>query len=194
MFTDKGLKNWFSSSHWCYYAWLFLKSVIYCTFCYANILFCYQAPNRTLEDRILQVNPLLEAFGNAKTGINDNSSRFGKYLEMTFTANGKITGACLSEYLLEKSRVISQARLLFTFYVLEYFFWDTIYYGCAHFELEARFWKPVLFAILLAFLYYSVFQFCITVFLNFAEHVKYFNNFKMFLMINNWYEINKCFL
>ena len=51
-----------------------------------------QAANRNLEDRILQVNPLMEAFGNAKTIINDNSSRFGKYLEMTFTAHGKVTG------------------------------------------------------------------------------------------------------
>jgi hypothetical protein len=51
-----------------------------------------QAPNRTLEDRILQVNPLVEAFGNAATVINENSSRFGKYLEMTFTNNGKVTG------------------------------------------------------------------------------------------------------
>ena len=55
-------------------------------------LLLLQAPNRTLEDRILQVNPLVEAFGNAKTVINDNSSRFGKYLEMTFTSNGKVTG------------------------------------------------------------------------------------------------------
>jgi myosin-3 len=45
-----------------------------------------------LEERILQVNPLMEAFGNAKTVINDNSSRFGKYLEMFFTENGTVTG------------------------------------------------------------------------------------------------------
>lgn len=68
-----------------------------------------QAPNRDLEERILQVNPLMEAFGNAKTVINDNSSRFGKYLEMLFTTTGTVIGAKITEYLLEKSRVISQA-------------------------------------------------------------------------------------
>ncbi len=55
-----------------------------------------QAANRDLEDKILQVNPLVEAFGNARTVINDNSSRFGKYLEMTFTSNGKVTGGMYS--------------------------------------------------------------------------------------------------
>jgi myosin-3 len=55
------------------------------------------------------VNPLMEAFGNAKTIINDNSSRFGKYLEMIFTKNGRVIGAQINEYLLEKSRVVSQS-------------------------------------------------------------------------------------
>lgn len=68
-----------------------------------------KAPNKYLEDKILQVNTLTEAFGNAKTGINDNSSRFGKYLEITFTKTGKVTGSKLSVYLLEQSRVVSQA-------------------------------------------------------------------------------------
>ncbi|PVD37741.1 hypothetical protein C0Q70_00342 [Pomacea canaliculata] len=69
-----------------------------------------KAENRKLEDRILQVNPLMEAFGNAKTVINDNSSRFGKYLELFFTSStGTVMGAKITEYLLEKSRVINQA-------------------------------------------------------------------------------------
>ncbi|XP_042858977.1 myosin-IIIb-like [Penaeus japonicus] len=69
-----------------------------------------EAPNRNLEDKILQVNPIMEAFGNAKTGINDNSSRFGKYLELTYTRLGKVTGAKISVYLLEQSRVVHQAK------------------------------------------------------------------------------------
>ncbi|KAJ7354826.1 TRAFAC class myosin-kinesin ATPase super [Desmophyllum pertusum] len=73
-----------------------------------------KAGNRTLEEKILQVNPLMEALGNAQTVINDNSSRFGKYLELHFTSNGALTGGILSEYLLEKSRVVSQSSYLQT--------------------------------------------------------------------------------
>ena len=51
----------------------------------------------------------MEAFGNARTGINDNSSRFGKYLDVTFNRSGMVTGARLSVYLLEQSRVVHQA-------------------------------------------------------------------------------------
>lgn len=69
----------------------------------------FQANNRTLQEKILLVNNLVEAFGNACTVINDNSSRFGKYLEMRFTPTGAVMGAKISEYLLEKSRVIKQA-------------------------------------------------------------------------------------
>ncbi|XP_061169935.1 myosin-IIIb-like isoform X3 [Saccostrea echinata] len=81
-----------------------------------------KAANRTLEDRILQVNPLMEAFGNARTVINDNSSRFGKYLEMFFTRNGMVIGAKITEYLLEKSRVISQAAKEQNFHVFYYIY------------------------------------------------------------------------
>eukprot|EP00039_Didymoeca_costata_P001569 m.53356 g.53356 ORF g.53356 m.53356 type:complete len:1619 (-) comp10863_c0_seq1:444-5300(-) len=75
-----------------------------------------------LEDRILQVNPLLEAFGNAKTNMNDNSSRFGKYTELLFSKLGSVTGAKISEYLLEKSRVVKQAPGEQNFHILYYVF------------------------------------------------------------------------
>ena len=56
-----------------------------------------------------QTNPLLEAFGNATTVLNNNSSRFGKFLQLVFTEDGRIMGAGLEEYLVEKSRVSCQA-------------------------------------------------------------------------------------
>ncbi|XP_069928134.1 myosin-15 [Oryctolagus cuniculus] len=62
----------------------------------------------TLEDHIRQANKILEAFGNAKTLRNDNSSRFGKLIRMHFGANGMLSSADIDIYLLEKSRVIFQ--------------------------------------------------------------------------------------
>ncbi|XP_063777711.1 myosin-IIIa isoform X3 [Pseudophryne corroboree] len=81
-----------------------------------------KANNRTLQEKILQVNNLVEAFGNACTIINENSSRFGKYLEMKFTKNGSVVAAQISEYLLEKSRVVHQAIGEKNFHVFYYIY------------------------------------------------------------------------
>ena len=75
-----------------------------------------RSSNRNLEEKILEINHIMESFGNAKTGFNDNSSRFGKYLDITFTKTGKITAAKLYVYLLERSRVVWQQRYVSTIF------------------------------------------------------------------------------
>ncbi|XP_017174532.1 myosin-IIIb isoform X8 [Mus musculus] len=102
-----------------------------------HLTFLGKADNQTLRQKILQVNSLVEAFGNARTAINDNSSRFGKYLEMMFTPTGAVMGARISEYLLEKSRVIQQAAGEKNFHIFYY-----IYAGLYHQKKLAEFRLP----------------------------------------------------
>lgn len=63
--------------------------------------------SKQIRDRLLQSNPILEAFGNAKTSRNDNSSRFGKYMEIEFDFKGEPVGGRILNYLLEKVSPLS---------------------------------------------------------------------------------------
>ncbi|WOK98126.1 hypothetical protein Cni_G06836 [Canna indica] len=78
-----------------------------------KMLMCYLAylggraasEGRTIEQQVLQSNPVLEAFGNAKTIRNNNSSCFGKFVEIQFDQSGRISSTAICTYLLERSRV-----------------------------------------------------------------------------------------
>jgi myosin heavy chain 9/10/11/14 len=70
-----------------------------------------------LERQILQANPILEAFGNAQTQRNNNSSRFGKFIRISFAPDGSIAGANIDWYLLEKSRVVVRNEAERSFHV-----------------------------------------------------------------------------
>ncbi|XP_076001888.1 myosin-11a isoform X2 [Genypterus blacodes] len=73
-----------------------------------------------LEKQLLQANPIMEAFGNAKTIKNDNSSRFGKFIRINFDVTGYIVGANIETYLLEKSRCIRQGKTERAFHIFYY--------------------------------------------------------------------------
>jgi myosin heavy subunit len=86
------------------------------------IYLCKNNGENSLEKKILDVNTLLEAFGNAQTTMNSNSSRFGKYLKMYFTNDGKILGAKVFDYLLEKSRVVQHGIGERNYHIFYYLF------------------------------------------------------------------------
>lgn len=69
----------------------------------------FSVAGNSIEARVLQSNPILESFGNARTVRNDNSSRFGKFIEIQFTETGKLVGAQIETYLLEKVRLVQQS-------------------------------------------------------------------------------------
>jgi myosin heavy subunit len=88
-----------------------------------------------LEQKILNANPILEAFGNAKTLRNNNSSRFGRWTEINFSSRGQIIGASIENYLLEKSRVVRQSqgeRSYHIFYQVQTLHFTTPHYTTLH--------------------------------------------------------------
>lgn len=75
-----------------------------------------------LHDALIEINPLMEAFGNAKTTMNENSSRFGKYIEVLFSDDGQISGGRVSIFLLEKTRVTDFSKEEQNFHIFYHLF------------------------------------------------------------------------
>lgn len=86
---------------------------------------CHGLEMPGLHHKLVNLNPVLEAFGNAQTLMNDNSSRFGKFTELVFTRDGRIRGATMRQYLLEKSRIIFQNTGEQNFHIFYLFFATT---------------------------------------------------------------------
>ena len=84
----------------------------------------YLSNEASLEKQVLDSNPLLEAFGNAKTVMNNNSSRFGKFIQVNVDPSGKITSATIKSYILEKSRIVHQNSKERNFHIFYYIFLD----------------------------------------------------------------------
>ena len=126
--------------------------------CIIKYLTCLSKNKSTIEDMVVQSNPILEAFGNAKTSRNDNSSRFGKFIKLQTNKSG-IVGCNIETYLLEKIRVIQQEygeRNFHIFYQLmsskkrkmygltecsEYKFLNNTYINCKDIDDELEFNK-----------------------------------------------------
>ena len=89
--------------------------------------------NEGLENRVIATSPLLEAFGNAQTIMNNNSSRYGKYLMLQFDLSGKIMGASIKTYLLEKTRVVRQSKGERNYHVFYLLTQGTASVGCSTF-------------------------------------------------------------
>lgn len=89
-----------------------------------------------VEQTILSAGPVLEAFGNAKTAHNNNSSRFGKFIQVNYKENGMVHGAVVQKYLLEKSRICSQGRNERNYHVFYY-----LLEGANKYEKEALYLK-----------------------------------------------------
>lgn len=89
---------------------------------------------RSVEEQVLESNPLLEAFGNAKTVRNNNSSRFGKYVEINFNEKGVISGAAIRTYLLERSRVVAVNNPERSYHIF--------YQVCVGAPMMLQMWRP----------------------------------------------------